>query len=127
MSNRFSIRDVLSKYSQFNNLSIADTALPPGLENLCSEVYNSGREVMTFTSTHPDRHRMFFFSLPPDFWNRLECKPGEWVFLPHSQYIMTVPSGNQAYQSIQNFGDAMFKGNTLPSRPEAAKIRSFVK
>lgn len=122
-----SIRQVLSKYSQFNNVNIRDAKLPPGLENMCCEIYNPGNETISYINIHPQRGQMFFFGLPPAFWNRLECKPGEWVFLPHGMYRQEVPSGHQAYRIVINFGDMMFKGNKLPSRPEAAKVRSFVK
>lgn len=114
-------------YEAVNNLSMDSTGMVPTAENLCSEIYNKSNEEITFTTYHPEWKKHFFFGLPPKNWFMLKCKPGEWVFLPHSMYIATVPSGSQEIPVIQNFGEMMFQGNKLPSRPEAAKTRVFVK
>ncbi len=128
------IRDLKARYSNLQNYKIKDTKEVPALENLCCEVYNPGteknwnpkEETAIFTSRHPNRHNHYFFGLPPIEWFRIECKPYEWVFLPHGDYIVSFPSGNQSYRMIINVGDAMFKGNKLPSRPDKPKIQSFV-
>lgn len=127
MSNQ-SIREVFNKYANFKAMGIrfpTDGKLPPGIENMCCEIYNKGDEEITFTSVHPEWAKMAFFGKDAAFWYKFSCKPGEWVFLPHSQYIWTVPSGDQEYQVVINVGDAMFKGNKLPSRPEVQKTRIF--
>lgn len=127
-----SIRTV--KYANLSHLdhkSKEAGKLEPGIENLCCEIWNDDRnnspaEDITFTSSHPRWREMRFFGKSPLDWYQFKCKPGEWIFLPHGRYIWTVPSGNLAYRVTINVGDAMFKGNTLPSRPEAVKVRSFV-
>lgn len=105
----------------------AKTALLPAVEHLCSEIYNPGSEEITFTTYAPDWQNHFFLGKPPLYWRVLRCKPGEWCFLPHALYIATVPSGSAEIKVVQNFGDAMFRGNKLPSRPDVQKVRSFVK
>lgn len=102
----------------------AKKALPGALENTCCEFYNQTGEDVTFTSCHPQKRNMHFNGKSPKFWSVIVCKPGEWVFLPHGLYIPTTQSGRPA-KGVLNFGDAMFKGNKLPSRPEAKKIRVF--
>lgn len=123
-----SFRDVLSRYSNLKGKmrgANLPTALPAALENMCMEVYNKGHEEISFSSTHPDRARMNFFGMGAEFWKALSCKPGEWVFLPHGQYNASVQSGSQEILVVVNVGDAMFKGNTLPSRPEVKKMQFF--
>lgn len=104
--------------------ALAKKALPGALENTCCEFYNQTGETVTFTSFHPEKRKMHFHGKPPQFWNVIICKPDEWVFLPHGCYLATTESGRPA-KGVLNFGDAMFKGNKLPSRPEAKKIRVF--
>lgn len=103
----------------------AGTALAGTLENLCCEAYNRMDEDVTFTSTHPQREQMRFFGFGPEHWNVIVCKPGEWVFLPHGQYIQSTRSGRPV-QLVLNLGDQMGKGNKLPSRPDRPKIQSFM-
>lgn len=47
------------------------------------------------------------------------CKPDDFLYLPHIYYLVSgvgIPDGTPI-DVIQNFGDSMFKGNKLPSRP----------
>jgi hypothetical protein len=118
----------------------SETQLPPAVENMCCEIYNPGREknwnpidyTIRFTSFHETKMNHWFFGLSPKTWLEIECKVGDWVFLPHGQYMASFWRGGRehklppnSYQCIVNMGDAMFKGNKLPSRPEAKKIRQF--
>ncbi len=89
--------------------------------DVCCEIYNPGAEEITFRSVHPDRDLHWFHGKPPKHWALLRCKPQDWVFLPHQHYIATVPSGSQEVTVVKNFGDAMFKGNKLPSAPEVRR------
>lgn len=79
-----------------------------------AEVYNKGYEEVIFTSNHPSIMRRIFK-------NKIVCKPNDWAFLPHGFYIASTKSGRPC-NVVLNFGDQMFKGNKLPSRPEAKKI-----
>lgn len=115
-----SIRDFIDpfRFAQrfiFNHRD--DGKLPPAVENQCCEAYNDGSEDIVFKSIHPEKHRMHFFGKPPTFWEQFECKPGEWVFLPHLMYTGETKSGSPC-KVVWNFGNAKFKGNKLPSRPE---------
>jgi hypothetical protein len=117
------------KYANLAHLDHKDDVgkLPPGIESLCWECYNTGKEEITFTTTHPLWRKMHFFGKHPREWAKFKCKPGEWVFVPHMNYILSVPSGAPQIQCLVNLGDAMFKGNKLPSRPEVSKMRVFQK
>ena len=133
------IRDVMRRYANTKRLHFAkEVQLPPGIENMCCEVYNPGTEKnwnarafsMLFESFHETRMAHHFFGMEPAYWLRFVCHPGEWVFLPHGQYSVTYWNGTkqehpEQYRSITNVGDAMFKGNKLPSRPDEKKIRQF--
>ncbi len=99
--------------------------MPPAPENLCLEVYNQGDEEIIFKSTHPEWHKMAFFDEPPEYWRELVVKPGDWGFLPHQMYTAFTRSGRPG-KYLKTRGGDMFKGAKLPSRPEVAKIRSFV-
>lgn len=125
-----SIRQQKEDYDRFKMLGIttphAEHKLPGAVEDVCREIYNKGTETITFTSYHPLKHKMHFFGKPPIYWYKFQCPPGEWVFLPHGAYLFEVPSGSKEYPCVVNYGGAMFKGNTLPSRPEASQVRSFV-
>jgi len=125
------IRDVARRYKNLQTLA-ADPygihgKLPAVLENMCCEVFNKGSETITFKNDHPEKANHFFFNKPPAFWEQFDCPPGEWVFLPHGRYIASVPSQSKEIQVVINMGDAMFKGNKLPSRPDLKKMQVFVK
>jgi hypothetical protein len=123
-----SIRQQKEDYDRFKLLMlttpVSDNKLPGAVEDMAREVYNNSQCVIRFTSTHPEKHRMYFHGKPPLYWNVLECHPGEWVFLPHGMWDFTCTCKG-THDFTTNIGDAMFKGNTLPSRPEEMKIRSF--
>lgn len=97
-------------------------ALDPN--DLCCEIYNPGKEPITFTSYHPKKLQHYFadprtgIQHGPNHWAVAVCKPNEWVFLPHQHYTGSVPSGSQEIRVIKNFGTRMFKGETKPSAPE---------
>lgn len=136
-----SIRDIFSKYKNLASLNAENrnTQLPGGYENLCCELYNPGTELnqnkigytLKLDSIHPQKHLMNFFGKGPEFWNMIKCEPGEWVFLPHGLYMPTYWRNGQEdkgvlhYNMIMNFGDGMFKGNKLPSRPDVKEVRSY--
>lgn len=134
-------RYLKEKYSNLKGLHLARAGkrLPGTINDLCMEVYNPGTDAIfkkpnpiafdiRFVTCHPDWKRMHFLGQPPTFWAEFVCKPNEWIFLPHSSYIKTFwKDGKEhhvdAYQVVVNFGDAMFKGEKLPSRPEAYKFQ----
>lgn len=124
-----SIRQQLADYARYKlfglKTPISDGKLAGAAEDLCREIYNPGDEDIVFDNIHPLRARMFFHGKTPNYWMRLVCRPGEWIFLPHGMYTGTVKSG-RPIKVIMNFGDAMFIGNKLPSRPDQAKLQSFV-
>lgn len=124
-----SIREQLSDYVRFKWFGLktptADSKLAGAAEDLCREIYNPGAEDIVFDNIHPMRARMWFHGKTPNYWMRLVCRPGEWIFLPHGMYTGTVKSG-RPITVVVNFGDNMFIGNKHPSRPEASKLRSFV-
>lgn len=124
------IRKLARNYSNLKSHSLdfnsKNSKLPGYAENMCIEVYNKGSETVTFKTCHPEWEKMAFFGKSPKFWAQAQCKPGEWIFLPHQLYIAEVPSGSKEIPVVVNIGEKMFKGNTLASRPEAQKIRSFL-
>lgn len=122
MSSREFRNELGSVLNRFGGRSMKP-ALDPN--DICFEVYNPGKEEITFTSYHVLREEHFFFNRPPRHWMQLKCKPGEWLFLPHGYYIGTVPSGSKEITVTKNFGDQMFVGNKYPSAPEVR--RKFVK
>lgn len=85
-----------------------DGVLDPNL--ICCEIYNLGKETITFKN-------MIQTWLPD-----IICRPDDWCFLPHQYFTGSVPSGSEEIKVIKNYGDQKFKGNKLPSRPEA-KLR----
>ncbi len=125
-----SIREIGKRYRnishEYDHLLADPSKLPPGMENLCWEAYNDGAEDVTFESYHPQWQSMHFAGLGPEAWRKFICKPGEWVFCPHRCYKVSTASG-RPIRLVQNFGDAMFKGNKLPSRPDAPKVQVQVK
>lgn len=100
-------------------------ALDPN--DICCEIYNPGSEEIVFENYSHEhalktfRHPLTGELIPPGAHNRIVCKVGEWVFLPHQHYNGTVPSGSEQITVIKNFGDAMFTGNRYPSAPEKWK------
>ncbi len=137
-NNAPSIREILAKYANTRGLRTEHLNLPNQLgachEHLAREIYNGGEEnglnkkgeTMTFVTYHPEWKRFYFLEQGPMFWHSFKCPVGAWIFLPHAMYVMTVPSGNPAYRALVNYGDSMFKGNKLPSRPEEKKTRFFL-
>lgn len=91
--------------------------------DVCCEIYNPGREEITFRSFHPERDLHWFSGRPPTHWAEIHCRPGEWCFLPHQYYTGTVPSGSAEIQVVKNFGDRMFIGEKHPSPPEVRKVQ----
>lgn len=100
-------------------------ALDPN--DICCEIFNPGKEPITFKSYHVNRDNHCFIDPRtgiqhgPKHWLLAVCKPGEWVFLPHQYYKGEVPSGSKEITVIKNFGDEMFRGNKFPSPPENRK------
>lgn len=100
------------------------------MENCCVEIYNKMDEDITFISNHPNWQNHYFvhpttgIQHGPLYWKQAVCKPGEWVFLPHGLYNGFTKSG-RPLTVVMNFGNEKFKGNKLPSRPEAKKVRVF--
>lgn len=48
---------------------------------------------------------------------RVVCKAGGWATLNHSYYMVTASNGADHIDVIRNYGDAIGKGNKLPSAP----------
>lgn len=122
------VRFVGSKYSNLSHtkdhLVWDPTKLPPGPENICFVFYNESGEEVTFESFHPLKHLMTFAGLTPEQWSKVVCPDDDFVFLPHQMYIGSTKSG-RPIKGLRKFGDAMFDGSKLPSRPETKKIRVF--
>ncbi len=126
---RFSIREIMARYSGQSYLRDhwrkEVGKLPPSPWNVCIELYNWNDEELVLDSIHPEWAKMAFAGKTPEYWKRLVCGPGEWVFLPHRLYVATHASGRPIKVS-GNEGDNMGKGLKYPSRPEEAKLRGFV-
>lgn len=87
----------------------------------CWEAYNPSKHTVWFENTHywPASRN----STPA----LIKLEPGKFAFLPHSYYTVWVgfvgnKNPDDRVTLIQNFGDMMFKGNRLPSRPDEQKL-----
>lgn len=81
------------------------------------EFYNPNDFDIVF---HRDPSRVFYvraacIPLGPEV---AVLKAREWLVLPHAYYIPRATNGQDLFQLVQNFGDAIGKGNTKPSLPE---------
>ena len=90
---------------------------------VCMEFYNMTGEEVVFTSTHPEKHKHYFFKKPPSHWERIVCKTDDFAFLPHRYYNGATKSG-RPIKGLINEGSMIGKGNKFPSAPEEFK-KSF--
>jgi len=72
------------------------------------ELHNKNTEEILFAEMRPP-------------WRTIKCSGLGFCVLPHAYFTANTASGRPA-QCVVNYGDAKFKGNTKPSRPEEKKI-----
>lgn len=88
---------------------------------VCCEIYNPSLEELIFTETRPVWVPVVIMPDGKKAPQIIRCKPQGFCFLPHQYYTVTNQSG-APIKLIKNFGDEMFKKNTLPSRPDVKKV-----
>lgn len=85
---------------------------------VCREIYNPNAYSIIF-SRNKVQDRLIIASKIPLGAETIICKPYDWVFLPHGYYLAKASNGADLINCITNFGDAIGKGNKLPSLPIA--------
>lgn len=92
----------------------------------CREVYNPNKFDVIFTR-NIDKDLYILRAGIPLGEIRMVCKADDFLFLPHGYFFAKgdgVPNG-EMISVITNQGDAMRKGNKLPSPPIAETRRKF--
>lgn len=112
---------LLNGYTGNQDTHITDNHNGQNLKNatmdanaICCEVYNKGVNELTFVECDKDLNPLL---VNP---RAIICKKHDWCFLPHQYFIVFTSDGGPA-TILKSFGEAKFKGNKHPSRPEAKK------